>query len=115
VWSVEVRDSSGTAGTAFTRSDDLTAAGVVTNPCEDDVSFITTSGCLITSGSVEGGGMGEAWADICDMAITTWNIPAAGSIGSPARLGTFDSGSYTLSLNFNYGSVIRSTVFTVAE
>jgi hypothetical protein len=58
--------------------------------------------------------MGEAWTDACGMAITTWNIPAAGSIDSPVGIGTFYSGSYTLSLNFNYGTIIRSTVFTVA-
>ena len=49
------------------------------------------------------------------MAFRTWEVPAGASIENTIGLGTYSLGDYTLSINFNYDSITRSTLFTVAE
>ena len=120
VFSAEMRDASGTAGTEFTLSDDLVAAGVVTNPCEDDISLVTPSVCLVFSGVIVGDSSGSAWYRACLLEPTKWEVPATGSIQVTEMLGMHTLGEYTLTINFIYPGtpppgLAPTSVFTVSR
>ncbi len=113
-WLAETRDSSGTATTSFTTADEIIAAGVVENPCSVDVSFTTPDACLTTGGGLtSGSGIGMAWSKLCTGGVTSWTVPAGGSIEESESLGRLSADSYGLEIYFNRGSFKGTTSFTV--
>ncbi len=114
VWTAEVRDATGAAGTVFSPRQPLTVAGVVSNPCSSDVSFTTPDSCLVTSYSVtdsRGQGMGVAVA--CAAVLTGWVVPAGGTVEESTSFGRLTPESYVLDVSFNYGNHTGSQAFVV--
>jgi hypothetical protein len=107
-----VRDSTGTARATFTTAEELTAAGIVTNPCGHDISFTTMDTCLVSGGDMMGTGF-WAWPAVCGEAITEWVVPAGSAVAQTQWASTKPAGTWTLNLRFNYGGATASTSFTV--
>ncbi len=110
IWYAEVRDASGTAGSSFPASASLTMVGGVRNPCDEAVSFETTSTCLVTSWEVtdadgRGGGMGQA----CGGAITTWTLAPGDSAEEDASWGTLRVQDYRLDIVYETAAPITSS------
>ena len=98
----------------ITESDEIIGVGVVTNPCEWDIVYTSTSGCLVsginyTDSSGDGGGV----APMCSMALTDFTVPAESSINESYSLGTLPAGDYTLTVDFGGPAPSPETVFTV--
>jgi hypothetical protein len=114
LWTAEVRDATGAAGTVFSPRQPLTVAGVVSNPCSSDVSFTTPDSCLVTSYSVtdsRGQGMGVGIA--CAAVLTSWVVPAGGTVEESTNFGRLTPESYVLDVSFNYGNHTGSQAFVV--
>ena len=84
----------------------------MTNPCDEDVDYMSTSGCLVGSVSYEGPTSGSE-APFCTSAITFFTVPASSQISESYPLGTMDAGDYTLSVNFNGSGGTAESEFTV--
>jgi hypothetical protein len=114
VWTAEVRDATGAAGTVFSPRQPLTVVGVVSNPCSSDVTITTPDSCLVNGYSVtdsRGQGMGVAVA--CAAVLTDWVVPAGGSVEESTAFGRLTPESYVLDVSFNYGNHVASQAFVV--
>lgn len=114
VWTAEVRDATGAAGTVFSPRQALTVVGVVSNPCGSDVSFVTPDACLVTGYSItDSRGMGMGVGVVCAAVITPWTVPAGGSIEDSEVWGRLTPESYVLDISFNYQNHTASQAFVV--
>lgn len=114
VWTAEVRDSTGAAGTVFSPRQPLTMVGVVSNPCSSDVTITTPDSCLVNGYSVtdsQGQGMGVGVA--CAAVLTDWVVPAGGTVEDSTGWGRLTPESYVLDISFNYGNHMASQAFVV--
>lgn len=98
----EVRDAKGTAGTSFSAKEELTLAGVVKNPCSEDVTFETPSSCLVSSWTTtDSSGMGMGAAVPCLAVITTWTVAAGGSVEETMYWGRLSPDDWEASVSFD--------------
>lgn len=115
-WGIEIRDSAGTAGTTFTAGDDLTFYGIVRNPCTSDVTFNTSSACLVTTAEVvdaSGVAMGVGMA--CASVVTAWTVPAGGAVEEGLNVGRLAPGSYGATIYFDVRGASATTALTVTR
>ena len=90
-------------------------AGVVRNPCPDDITLTTGSSCLVTTWSVtDSSGRSTSSSPLCSSVITTWTVKAGSSVDAAEPWGTLASGgSFTLDVTFNDSSrTTASKAFT---
>ncbi len=114
VLTAEVRDSAGVAGTSFGVRDSLSMVAVLTNPCTSDVSVKTASDCLFTGWSVEDSrGSGSGVAVACRPVVTTWTVPAGGSLEESQSWGTLRADSYVLTVTADVPSGSAAVKFSV--
>ena len=114
VWTAEVRDANGVAGTAFVPQQPLTMAGVVSNPCSSDITFTTPDSCLVNGYSVtDSRGMGMGVGVACAAVLTSWVVPAGGTVEDSTGFGRMRAESYVLDISFNYGNHTASQAFVV--
>lgn len=112
----EVRDAKGTAGTSFSAKEELTLAGVVKNPCSEDVTFETPSSCLVASWTTtSSSGMGMGAIPTCLTVITSWTVPAGGSVEETLYWGRMSPDDWEASLVFDVKkrptAVLKFTVY----
>ena len=118
VFSAEIRDASGTVGTSWSvDTDDLSAFGVVSNPCTETVTFQTTTSCLVDSYAVTDldGGSGESVSNTCVAVITDWSIEPGEKVEESTNLGTYDApANIRVDVAFGDGAdTVESVTFTV--
>jgi hypothetical protein len=90
----------------------VVGAGVVSNPCEIDLEYMATSGCLVGSVVWDGPEAGMD-APMCTSAIEFVTVPAGESVSESYTLGALPEGDYTLTVNFNVAVPAAETDFTV--
>jgi hypothetical protein len=99
---MEIRDADGNAGTSFTTTDDLTFAGILWNPCSDDVVLTSISTCLVASWSVENSnGMGMGAGVACGDSMTDFTVPADGSLEDTVNWGLLPAETYVGQADFD--------------
>lgn len=110
----EARDSTGVAGTSFATSTALVFAGVVQNPCSADISFETATACLVDSWQVVGAsGIGMGTAEECATVVTSWTVPAGGSVEATLDWGRLTPDDWELTIDFAGVMPTASSTFTV--
>ncbi len=118
VWTAEVHDASGHAGTSFTAADELSVVGVATNPCANAIDFTTSTGCMVAHGTFTAvhGATGTVFAPDCTMVITTWTVAAGHSISEANSIGSgWAADDYTATVFFNWGGETAHTTVTVTH
>ena len=114
ILTAEVRDSTGAAGTSFAAREALTMVAIVTNLCPMDITFTTPSTCLFTGWSVsDSRGTGTGVGVACGGALTTWTVPAGGSLEEGQAWGRLAADSYTLDVTADVPAASASTAFSV--
>lgn len=114
VYTVEVRDSRGVAGTSFATTESLTVAGVVTNPCPTEITFSTSNTCLVTDIVMSGSGsMGYGVSFACGGAVTLWSVTPGASIEVAEVVGRLPADTYEVTANFNLRGTSATTTIEV--
>ena len=98
----------------ITEDDDIVVAGVLSNPCDEDIEYISMSTCLIAGLSWDGPVSGGASVP-CGDAITPFVVPAMGSVWDATNIGSKPAGDYTVTMSFDGSSPVVTTSFTVVE
>ncbi len=106
-FTVHIEDVAGTIGTAWSTTDDLIAVGTVTNTCPFDVSFVTSSTCLLEPWTLAGSSTGRG----CGDAETGWTVLQGDVLLDVEPIGTQAADTYTFEATFF--SDTQSVVFTV--
>jgi hypothetical protein len=110
----EVRDSAGVAGTSFGPRDSLSMVAVLSNPCAVDVTFTTSADCLFTGWSVEDSrGAGTGVGVACAAVVTSWTVPAGGSLEGSQSWGTMRVDTYVLTVTADVPAGKAATKFSV--
>ena len=113
ILSGEVR-SAGAVGTSFGPKDALTMVAIVTNLCPMDVTFTTPSTCLFTGWSVtSSSGMGSGMAVACAGVVTTWTVPAGGTLEEGQAWGRLAVDTYVLDVTADIPAATATTSFSV--
>lgn len=115
-YSALTRDGGDIQTDTFREGSVLKAVGVVHNPCTAELSFETSSSCLVRRW-VASDGTVEVEAEFgCDDALTSWTVPAGGEVEEvlvfQPELGL---GTWTLTAEFDFGGNSATTQLTVTE
>ena len=86
-------DENGVVSTVFSTTQSITLVGSLLNPCPNEVSFETNSGCLLDPWTVVGDGSGEGRG--CDDAITPWTVAPGGTLQDVVPMGTMQADTWT--------------------
>jgi len=114
ILSGEVRDAAGVAGTSFGPKDALTMVAIVTNLCPMDVTFTTPWTCLFTGWNVtSSSGMGSGMAVACAGVVTSWTVPAGGTLEEGQAWGRLAVDSYVLDVTADIPAATATTSFSV--
>lgn len=115
VFEAETRDAGGVPTSTFASGDALWVAGVISNLCGTDVTFTTSSSCLVTEINRydAGGNVIGSTSPICLQVLTSWTVPTGGSIADAYPDGTVSSGDSVVGVHFDVASATATTPITV--
>jgi hypothetical protein len=102
----------GEPDTIFAAAESVTTQGELYNPCPDDITFQTNTGCLLdpfTLGNESGNGVGRG----CDDAITTWTIGSRETLVDGIDWGMLETGWWVFEAGFGPGGQYAGLEFEV--
>jgi hypothetical protein len=119
VFSAEVRLPSGMPCTTCPADVPLDLAGVVENPCHDDITWSVPSACVVGGFSISEGHTGtvvHSGAQACAEVPTDWVVPAGRRIDEVFdSFSTWQELGYQLVVTFNDGATMAIASFDIDE
>ena len=90
---LEAQDNFGNTGTTWTTADSLVMVGIVSNPCDSDVVFVTPNACLLDPWSIASSMSGMARG--CDAVVTSWTVASGGQLVDAEPVGQLSADTWT--------------------
>jgi hypothetical protein len=113
-FAIETRNASHKPDAVFSAGEEVFLAGIISNPCPDDVDFSNGAECMIQSFSVSkpSGGFGSDCGGGGSGAV--WTVPSGGSLDEETLLDAFAwGGTYEVTASFGKGWPELETHFDV--